>query len=309
MENLGKIVREKAISPKYIYNGDELFATAGQNAPKVFTRRSHPKPVRSHCRKAFEHITVLLIVSALGSALPPIVLFPLANPPLLEPDDAEYFIVGGTTNGWMDAATFRTCIEGVFLIEMNKIRSRDGNPDAPVLLILDGHSTRLGLDAKTLLEQHNIYILLLPAHSSALMQPLDLCVNAQIKQILSRQWKSNLREPLPEKRRRFITVLHRALETVLNPGYIKTGFERSGIWPFHPDVPLASAMVMAPGAAAGPQGPAKNAKRVKLPHGDLLWGSNVVLAPAPKPVPEPPGKIKISRKQDGLLAPVFSVIL
>lgn len=164
-QKLAQVIQDKKIKPKYIFNGDETMASVNGRRTKVFTRRGNPNPLCSVASKFFEHITLLLVVSAVGFALPPVVSFPLAQAPALSDEDKQYFVLGAQSNGWMDARLFSTSIHQVFVAEVNKLRAADGTPNEPVLLILDGHSSRLGLDAQELFEQHNIFVYMLPPHS------------------------------------------------------------------------------------------------------------------------------------------------
>lgn len=278
-------------------------ACPGKNRAKVYTRRDRPRPVRKgNPKKFFEHITLLLFISAIGCSLKPILIFPLKREPLLDEWDSDYFIQGGSSNGWMDTKQFRTAVEVMFVSQVNALRSAAGTPKEPVLLLLDGASTRLGLDFKELKRQ-NIHILFFPAHSSHLLQPLDLSVFGELKAALSERFKIKVNEPQPEKRRRFAAALHRCLLRVINKDTILTGFERTGLFPLNPSIPLSSrSVVPQPPQAAAPMPAAHGRKRKQLPmtDGALIDSGVAYLSPASSQLPSSPKKIRITKQSVSL---------
>ena len=52
---------------------------------------------------------------------------------------------------------------------------------SPILLILDGHTSRLSVDGIRLCIQFNIILLILPSHTSHITQPLDCSPNGSLK--------------------------------------------------------------------------------------------------------------------------------
>ena len=88
----------------------------------------------------------------------------------------------------MDTSLLRNCVENIFVKELEQLRQKNGEPNAPALLLLDGHSSRQGLNGQQLLEKYNIFVLLLPAHSSAILQPLELSVNGSLKTTLKKKF-------------------------------------------------------------------------------------------------------------------------
>lgn len=73
----------------------------------------------------------------------------------------------------------------------------------PVLLIYDGHSTHVGLNIIEEARRANVTILKIPAHTSHVLQPLDVSVMKSFKD----QWDTslvlwqrlNVGKPLPKK--------------------------------------------------------------------------------------------------------------
>jgi hypothetical protein len=209
---------------------------------KVVSKYENSKP----CEEIVtikEHITLLLFVSATGSYLKPLAILPLVHLPPLSDDVINEFHFAGQPNGWIDGQIFKNFVETEFVNVINNKRLEMNKPDEKVLLILDGHSSRGALDAKMLLEQHNIYILLLPPHSSAITQPLDLSVNGDLKKHLASRFQLIDGESLPDKRNRLLYTVSRCLSRILNKDTILLGFERTGLWPYKPERALNSNMI------------------------------------------------------------------
>lgn len=78
----------------------------------------------------------------------------------------------------MDAPCFTEWFVQVFLKKANEIQG-------PKLLIYDGHSSHISLDVIEAAILNNIHIIVLPAHTTSILQPLDVCVFKTFKQ----HWK------------------------------------------------------------------------------------------------------------------------
>ena len=78
---------------------------------------------------------------------------------------------------------FRGWTENVFLPHIKKARQ---NPDEPVLLVVDGHSSRSQADVMESFASNNVHVLVIPAHTSHILQPLDLGGNRVFKEQLAK---------------------------------------------------------------------------------------------------------------------------
>mmetsp|Transcript_28874 Transcript_28874/g.39664 ORF Transcript_28874/g.39664 Transcript_28874/m.39664 type:complete len:197 (-) Transcript_28874:395-985(-) len=145
-ENYKNAIDAHIIKTKYIWNCDETMLDGGKSMKKPMCEKSGLPTVALE-QKLGEHITLLLFVSAEGEWLKPLAIFPLKTLPEFAPSVYEDFNTSGQENGWIDG---------------------------PALLVMDHHSSRDGLDAEMLWKYHKILVLLIPAHSSHIVQPLDL---------------------------------------------------------------------------------------------------------------------------------------
>ncbi|KEQ90523.1 hypothetical protein AUEXF2481DRAFT_55663, partial [Aureobasidium subglaciale EXF-2481] len=90
------------------------------------------------------------------------------------------------------------------------------NSDKWRLLILDGHGSHTTIEFLWFCKQHKIFLLFLPAHSSHVLQPLDLGVFSPLKSRYRQQIAdlAALDDASPIKKQRFVTCYHLArLET------------------------------------------------------------------------------------------------
>ena len=190
-----------------------------------------------------EHITLGLWTSAAGQWLTPLAIFPLKTVPPLAQSVLDHFHIAGQPAGWIDKDILLEIVENFFVHEMN---TRRADRNEPVLLIMDGHTSRISLTpekAAMLWNGHKIIISLMPAHSSALLQPLDLSVNGEFKKVFSRRFQHIKNEPAPDRRNRLMQIAQRVLTRVNNVDCICYGWEHSGLWPFRKDLVLKSTML------------------------------------------------------------------
>ena len=77
-------------------------------------------------------------------------------------------------SGWMEGQQFLEWFSKVFV-------AGTSNLDGPKLLIFDGHSSHISPQVVDLAVQNNIELLCLPAHTSSILQPLDVAVFKAVK--------------------------------------------------------------------------------------------------------------------------------
>jgi hypothetical protein len=120
-------------------------------------------------------------------------------------------------------------VEKSFIPHINKLRQQCNTPNQKALLIVDSHSTHKHEPTIKLFEEHNIMVFILPAHSSTILQPLDLSVNGQLKKLLKDRFKVVEGEDRPTKRNRLMFTTAECLQIAMSGLYIKDGFARAGI--------------------------------------------------------------------------------
>jgi hypothetical protein len=104
------------------------------------------------------------------------------------------------------------------------------------LLILDGHGSHITPEFDLFCTEHKIITLCMPAHSSHLLQPLDVSCFATLKRIYGCQIQQLMRDGVnyidkPD----FLTAYNRARIEAITPAIIRSGFAATGLVPFNPD--------------------------------------------------------------------------
>jgi hypothetical protein len=108
------------------------------------------------------------------------------------------------------------------------------------LLILDGHGSHTTPEFDLFATEHKIITLCMPAHSSHLLQPLDVSCFASLKRAYGRQIEQLMRDGVNHiDKSDFLTAYQRARTEAMIPANIRNGFAATGIVPFDPNRVLA----------------------------------------------------------------------
>ena len=188
-----------------------------------------------------EFITLVACVSALGTRLPPTLLYKGASRDLQDSwvkklDDCDDLFFGSIQNGWTNNAYGLKWLEEVFEPRTRPIRLTQRR-----LLIVDSHSSYINLRFIEYAWNHSILILLLPPHSTHRLQPLDVnCFQplATKYQVYLDQWLSKSLGHVHLTKRNFYEIFRPAWLDSFTPYNIQGGFQKAGIWPFKLDIVL-----------------------------------------------------------------------
>ena len=119
--------------PRQVYNCDETFLPLNENKDKVVALKN-AKSVYSQSM-----VTMLCCVSASGSALPPMIIYPVSFPgwqyKLGGPDDTLY---ANSSSGWIDSERFLHWFKRIFL--------KFAVPERPLILLVDGHKSHENIE-------------------------------------------------------------------------------------------------------------------------------------------------------------------
>ena len=127
------------------------------------------------------HVTLIGCIAASGRYVEPCYIIPseLRNRKMREEyllDDIQAYV---NRSGYMTGIIFSMWITDVLIPHINKRRA---NIEQHALLICDAHVSRVNEDALEILRRHNIDFIILPAHSTSKLQPLDVGIYASYKQ-------------------------------------------------------------------------------------------------------------------------------
>ncbi|XP_078659034.1 uncharacterized protein LOC144904194 [Branchiostoma floridae x Branchiostoma belcheri] len=214
--------------PHRVYNVDETGFDLDPQKKSVVTFSKMGAPAVSVRKGTRDHISTMECVSADGSVLPPLVIFSKSYPSsayrLEGPDNAVY---STTPSGFIEAE--------VFVEWLKKCFCRFSSPERPVLLLMDQHSSHLTANAIDTAVANDVILMGLPPHTSHFLQPLDAQGGPFSKM------KSTFEDVVNEMRlvrpNFFMTksvfpkVYRVVREKSLSMSVIKTGFEKTGVFP------------------------------------------------------------------------------
>jgi hypothetical protein len=146
-----------------------------------------------------EAITVLLVFSASGKTVNPMVVFPYVRLPknIVESMPPSWFL-GRSETGWMRSEVFFEYIANGFNSWLNEQKV-----PRPVLLLIDGHRTHLTLELSQFCSENGIILYALPPNTTHMVQPADVSVFKPLKT----EWKKTLRywQSKPENTNKVLT--------------------------------------------------------------------------------------------------------
>jgi hypothetical protein len=215
--------------PMNIFNVDETGIGIVHKVGKVVAEVGrHKVHSLTSAEKGRTH-TVVTCVSASGNSLPPLMIYPRKR---RLPEKARVGAVAGTVfmvsdNGWINREIY---------LEWFKLFLQSIPSSRPVLLLQDGHYSHISVELIELAKANDIHLMCLPAHTSHILQPLDVGVFKSFKSFFSK----SCHEYMMTNPGRVITtdvlasLVGKAWPQSLTPLNILSGFRKCGIYPFNP---------------------------------------------------------------------------
>jgi hypothetical protein len=213
-----------------IWNMDETGKALGVCANTRVLASSQKKKAYHQSPENREWASIIECVSATGKKLRCGVIFKGKNLqstwfPAIIPD----WLYTTSNNGWTSNAIGLEWLQRVFLPETAP------SDDRWRMLILDGHGSHIDLEFLWTCKQNKVQLLFLPAHSSHVLQPLDLSVFSVVKRFYRNQIQelSHLDDAAPVKKERFITAYYNAREAAITERVVRAGWATAGICPLN----------------------------------------------------------------------------
>jgi hypothetical protein len=224
------VIDEHGIQAEDIYNFDETgFAMGLISSQKVVTRAEYYGRRRLLQPGNREWVTAIEAICADGYSLPPCVIFKgkvaIASWFNNLPKDWRFEV---SDNGWTTDEIGLRWLQKVFIPSTN-LRTRGRFR----LLILNGHGSHLTPQFDHICAENDIIPLCMPAHSSHLLQPLDVGCFAVIKRAYSRFISDLARTGYNhiDKCDFLENYQHARLEAFQKPSIIQNSFAASGLVP------------------------------------------------------------------------------
>src|SRR6478752_6051349 len=197
-------------------------------------RRGNPKSVQPGNR---EWVTAIQAINAEGRAIDPYMVvagqYHLANW-YQESNLPGTWAIATTQNGWTDNET------GLEWLKHFNRCTTDRSVGSYRLLILDGHESHHSTDFEIYCEENNIITLCMPAHSSHLLQPLDVGCFGLLKKAYGQEIEKLIRRSITHiSKTEFFLAFYAAFQLTMTKSNIKGGFRGAGLAPFDPEVVIS----------------------------------------------------------------------
>lgn len=228
-ENYSQVLEKYKFKAEQIYNLDETGITTVIKPVKVVSTKGKKQVGQVASAERGELVTFVGIVSAIGSSLPPVFVYPRIR------NVDEYLIEGptssiaiGNKSGWMTTDLFIDVLKHI-------VQHTKCSKENKVLLLIDNHESHTSVSAILFCRENGIVLLSFPPHTTHRLQPLDVGIYGPFKMKLAiafNDWM--LSHP-----GRVITIKH--ISKLANIAYLNSftpnniigSFKNTGIWPLN----------------------------------------------------------------------------
>ena len=219
-------------TPDSIFNMDESgFAVGTSQSSRVLVNireQSSWKVINGRQ----EWITAIECVSAAGIAIPPLVIFKAkqTNTAWIPTDTPPDWRFSTSNSGWTSDSHAYEWLTTVFEPSTKPTDSAQRR-----LLIMDGHGSHITANVIAYCMEHTIDLLILPPHTSHVLQPLDVSVFSPLKRALAVETDAASRlHPGRISRTEWTSMYIRARQSAFRASNIISGFRATGLWPLSP---------------------------------------------------------------------------
>ena len=212
--------------PHLIFNVDEKGITQDHTPPSVVAGKDFHPPAVTSGRSSTT--TIIGCGSASGMAVPPYFVFPgkRMRPDLL--NGATPSADGTVTEtGWSNSAVFRAYLEDHIL---KFVPVRD---DQPVMLLLDGNKSHVSVGLVEWAKLKNIILFILPAHTSHILQPMDVGCYGPFQRMYNAECHKLMRQTSSAITRYNLCELAcKVYSKALCSENLQSAFKKTGVYPF-----------------------------------------------------------------------------
>jgi hypothetical protein len=180
-----------------------------------------------------EWVTVIQGVNSQGWTVPPFIVVAGKNHLGSWYQNSGFppdWVIAVTDNGWT------TNEKGMDWIQHFEKHTKARTIGGYRLLILDGHESHHSDEFEEYCKEHNIVTLCMPAHSSYILQPLDVGCFSPLKKAYGRQIEDMMRAHIVHiTKDDFFPAFHAAFFSAITENNIRGGFRGAGLLPFDPE--------------------------------------------------------------------------
>ena len=191
-----------------------------------------------------EWVSILEAISATGQKIRPMVIFKgkSLQTTWFSSKYVPDWVYTTSQNGWTAREIGLEWLQRIYIPETRP------EHNGWRLLLLDGHGSHIDIEFMWLCRQARIWLLYLPAHTSHILQPLDLASFSVVKSRYRDQIRalSSLDDAAPVKKERFISSYHLAREEGLSERVIRAGWKATGLSPYNVEMVASSSAYRPP---------------------------------------------------------------
>ncbi|CAF3621241.1 unnamed protein product [Rotaria sp. Silwood1] len=217
--------------PEALWNVDESGFLDDPGRRSVVIKRTTKHAISSHSGTGKSHTTLVICTSASGELLPPYFIYKGAK--MWTTSIPKNGFPGSryncTETGWIDEPVFFDWFKNHFIPQVSTIKR-------PLILFFDGHYAHISVRTVKLAMENGIELECLPAHTTTILQPLDVVTLHKVKAA----WRSLLVEHNvktnsgPIDKQNFALLISELWKKHLRKGHCSSGFNKAGIYPFDP---------------------------------------------------------------------------
>lgn len=214
-----------AMLKNHIWNVDETGLQFVVKSNKVVTAVGKKYIYKRSWGERGETTTLIGCVCADGSWIPPFVIFKgIRSNERLKENALFNTQVRLSKNGWINADIFQEWLQ--FFIKVVNVR--------PVALLMDSHGAHITPEVFALAAENDIHLITFPAHTTHLLQPLDVGVYKSLKSAWSKTLNEHMAENPSDKptRLKFFEFFNPAFISSMRHSNIVNALKKTGILPF-----------------------------------------------------------------------------
>jgi hypothetical protein len=219
--------------PQHVYNLDETGLQPDHRPPNVIASvKTKPQAITSPRSTT---TTLIACINALGHSIPPFFIFKGVrfNPELMK--GATFGSKGVMSEtGWSNGQIFKEYLKDHFLPYARPCAL----DKQPILLIYDGHASHKNPELIKWAREQGIILFVLPAHTSHVLQPLDVAVFGPFKNYYYTECSAYMCKNIGRTITKYdiCGIACRAFLKAMTPANIQAAFRKTGIHPWNSGV-------------------------------------------------------------------------
>ncbi|TIA44936.1 hypothetical protein D6C77_10764 [Aureobasidium pullulans] len=222
------------------WNMDEHGIAMGKCVNSLVLSTSNKKRTYVESPESREWVSILGCINANGNSTTPLIIFKGQNLQTTWFNKlTPHWQYTTSENGWTSNNTCLQWLVHMFVPQTQPIHN------GYRILLCDGHGSHVTTEFMYQCKINKVELIYLPAHSSHVLQPLDVGAFSPLKGKYRQfiQILAHLDDATPNKKKKFLEVYTKARQEVWKPETLKKGWETAGLFPWNPDKSIKSSQV------------------------------------------------------------------